>query len=503
MIDHKENLKLIDFGIARLFKAGKNSDTIYLGTPGYAPPEQYGKSQTDARSDIYSLGATLHYLTTGRDPGTSPFSFSPVRNFNPHISEALENLIMKAVKFKPHERWQNIIEMKQVLSSLRTQVETAGIKVPQEPSTSIYKTETPNPLVVSLSGLCDYQTISEAIKVAKAGTIIYVHSGIYREGLILDRAVEIIGEGKEGEIIIESENSSCILMETEEASIRNLTLRCTAGIKKYYGVDIPRGRLVIEDCDIRSDSLACIGIHGAKAAPVIRKCKIHDGERGIVFSKEGKGNIEECEIFCNKKENIKITEKSDPFIKQSKIYKGKNGGIIITTKGLGTFEECEIYDNTLSGIIISREGNPIIKRCKIYNGSRGILVSENGAGLLEECHIFNNTKSGVEILDRGNPTLSHCRIYDGNLQGIYIYKKGEGTIKNCELSGNKGAGIEITSEGNPIIKNCKIFNGKSYGIYIWLKGAGTFEECEIFGNVLPGMEIGENCNPTVKNCTIN
>ncbi|MEJ1644188.1 protein kinase, partial [Escherichia coli] len=61
-------VKLIDFGIAREFKTDSLSDTSYMGTRGYAAPEQYGKSQTDERTDIYSLGVTLYYLLTGMNP---------------------------------------------------------------------------------------------------------------------------------------------------------------------------------------------------------------------------------------------------------------------------------------------------------------------------------------------------------------------------------------------------------------------------------------------------
>ena len=61
------HLYLIDFGIVRHFKPGQAKDTIAFGSPGYAAPEQYGKAQTTARSDIYSLGANLHQLLTGID----------------------------------------------------------------------------------------------------------------------------------------------------------------------------------------------------------------------------------------------------------------------------------------------------------------------------------------------------------------------------------------------------------------------------------------------------
>jgi serine/threonine protein kinase len=73
---------LIDFGIARYFKPGQPKDTMALGSPGYAPPEQYGKAQTTPRADIYSLGAVLHQLLTTSDPSETPFRFSPLRPNN-------------------------------------------------------------------------------------------------------------------------------------------------------------------------------------------------------------------------------------------------------------------------------------------------------------------------------------------------------------------------------------------------------------------------------------
>jgi serine/threonine protein kinase len=68
MITAGGKLYLIDFGIARFFRAGQKKDTTPLGSPGYAPPEQYGSAQTDGRADIYGLGVTLQTLLTGRDP---------------------------------------------------------------------------------------------------------------------------------------------------------------------------------------------------------------------------------------------------------------------------------------------------------------------------------------------------------------------------------------------------------------------------------------------------
>jgi serine/threonine protein kinase len=69
---------LIDFGIARHFKVGQSKDTIALGSPGYAAPEQYGRAQSTPQTDVYSLGATLHHMLTGIDPSDSPFNHPPL-----------------------------------------------------------------------------------------------------------------------------------------------------------------------------------------------------------------------------------------------------------------------------------------------------------------------------------------------------------------------------------------------------------------------------------------
>lgn len=103
---------LIDFGIARHFRPGKLKDTIPLGSPGYAPPEQYGKAQTTPRADIYSLGALLHQLLSGNDPSETPFSFAPLQFSGPQGLRGLAELIQCMVSMDVSQRPENIGEVK-------------------------------------------------------------------------------------------------------------------------------------------------------------------------------------------------------------------------------------------------------------------------------------------------------------------------------------------------------------------------------------------------------
>lgn len=105
MLKPEGNIKIIDFGIAREYKEKSLADTTVLGTKGYAPPEQYS-GQTDARSDIFAFGMTLHHLLTGRDPRSGE-AYTPVRMWNPELSEGIEIIIDKCVQPAPENRYQN------------------------------------------------------------------------------------------------------------------------------------------------------------------------------------------------------------------------------------------------------------------------------------------------------------------------------------------------------------------------------------------------------------
>ena len=111
MLRDDGTVKLIDFGIAREYKENRSSDTQILGTRGYAAPEQFShKAQTDARTDIYSLGVTLYHLVTGISPSEET-ELRPIREVNPQLSEGLEHIIIKATQASPSRRYQTCEEM--------------------------------------------------------------------------------------------------------------------------------------------------------------------------------------------------------------------------------------------------------------------------------------------------------------------------------------------------------------------------------------------------------
>lgn len=125
MLDHRGRIRLIDFGIAKVFETGDKGTMI--GTEGYSPPEQY-RGQAEPAGDIYALGATLHHLLTRQDPRLEPpFTFAerPIAKVNSNVTPAFEAIIMRCLAYDPKERFPDAKALKDALEVLLQRPGTA------------------------------------------------------------------------------------------------------------------------------------------------------------------------------------------------------------------------------------------------------------------------------------------------------------------------------------------------------------------------------------------
>jgi F-box protein 11 len=325
-------------------------------------------------------------------------------------------------------------------------VESSSIA--QRPSV---KTEPPT-LIVDSFHRGDFPTVTEAIAKANAGDRILVRPGLYQEGLVIDKPLEIIGDGELGDVVIQTTGANAVLFKTAMGRISNLSLRQMGG-GEWFCVNIAQGRLELEGCDIISQSLTCVGIH--------------DG--------------------------------ADPRLRRNRIHGGNGGGVAVYKNGQGTLEDNDIFGNTLSGVAIMVGGNPTLRRNRIHDGRQsGVNVYENGQGTLEDNDIFGNALAGVAIKTGGNPTLRRNRIHDGMESGVLVYEKGQGTLEDNDIFGNTLAGVTIRGDGNPVLRHNRINKNGSYAVQILKSSAGTIEHNDLRDNGKGAWYISEDSKPKVK-----
>jgi len=267
------------------------------------------------------------------------------------------------------------------------------------------RTEPPVLIVDPMPRHGDYTTITKAIEAAEPGTRILIHPGLYKENLKLEKPLELIGDGERDEIVIEARESHVIMFNTEFGRISNLTLRQTSR-RQFYGVSISQGRLELEDCDITSQSIACIAIYDS-ADPRLRRNRIHDGQMGGVYVyQNGRGTLENNEIFGNATSGIAITEGGDPTLRHNFIHTGRGSGVYVYENGKGTLEDNNISNNAGAGLEIRTGSYPTLRRNTITkNNYEGIWVSENAGGIFEENDLRGNIRGAWDIDESCKPNI--------------------------------------------------------------------------------------------------
>ena len=277
-------------------------------------------------------------------------------------------------------------------------------------------TSTSTPIVVSQDGAGHVTSIGEAIRQAAAGARIEVRGGVYEEVLVIDRPVEIVGMSGLEEVILESPTTSCVLMQTDAAIIRGVTIRANAPAsgERFYGVNIPVGRLLLEDCQVLSDSLACVAIHGKGTNPILRHCLLQNSiERALAVYDYAHALIEECEIVASTMP-VRVSSHANPLFRRCLIHGGRFGGVGIADQGRGRFEDCDIVENGHHGVSVRYSSYAVLSQCRINrNGWNAVSVADNSGATVEHCDLTGNQRPTWDVKDTARPQVETR----GNIEG--------------------------------------------------------------------------------------
>ncbi len=382
--------------------------------------------------------------------------------------------------------------------------------------------------VIDAQGRGDYRTINEALENPEGGTVIFVMPGTYHEGLRMTRPVMLFGGGDSpGEVVIESENSNALLIDTSSGLVGNLTLRCKAGSKdlKFFGVDVLQGRVMVEDCVISSDSLSCVSLHNG-ADPFFRFCKIEDGaSSGIYAYEKGKGIFDGCVIRKNRKHGVMVSGQAAIELRGCEIIEnalvGVNAGeessvlgVDLKIKGSGvdnlrlsgsakgafrdctldeavedgawisesaraSFTSCRFAKNGQTGIRDNASVRPVFVDCTIESNSQaGVLIEEESTALFERCHMTGNAYAGIELSGPCQATILACKITGNTQSGVFVHGGSRGQLLDCEISSNQGSGVTV-EQGRLDLLFCKISGNGRHGFLVESEGVVVEQQCEL------------------------
>jgi F-box protein 11 len=294
----------------------------------------------------------------------------------------------------------------------------------------------------------DFATVNAAIEAAQPGDRILVRPGLYEESLMVDKPLEIIGDGPLEDIEIRAGDAHVLHFRASIGRVVNLTLR---QVGSELGVGIFQGRLDLEGCDISSHGGSCVYIGGG-ADPRLRRNKIHGGaDHGVVIYGGGLGTLEDNEITGNLDAGVTITTGGNPMLRRNQIHDNKHAGVYVTDGGLGTVEDNEISTNSgVAGVVIDTSGSPVLRRNQIRdNELDGVAVSHGGKGTLEDNEITGNAHSGVSVMLEGNLTARGNRINRNGEVAVDVFDGGYVVVEDNDLTGNSEGAWAVDEDLEP------------------------------------------------------
>lgn len=350
-------------------------------------------------------------------------------------------------------------------------------------------------VVASAKGDGDYTSITEALANVTPGGRVLVRPGVYEEGILLDKRVNIVGDGPRDGIVVRVAGASCLKSNAEAARVAGLTLRGAAGGgAASFAVDVLRGELVLEDCDVSSETLSCIAVHGPEAAPLIKRCRIHDGaDSGLYFFEGASGAVEDCEVYGNANVGVAVTGGASPVFRRSKVYGGANAGLVAWQGGDAVLEGCELYGNRLANLGVSEGAKVTARSCHFHEGENsGVFVHREGQAILEGCELYGHREAEAAVTTRGRLLLSACRVHGGHDSGILVREEGQALLQGCEVGDNSGSGVSVGAGSVLAVVESTIYDNARFGVEVAAGATARVQDSELTGNGLGswGLEYG-------------
>ena len=341
-------------------------------------------------------------------------------------------------------------------------------------------------ITVNQDGNGDFLTFGEALKAANPGTTIKAEYGTYNESLVIEKdGITIQGTR---DVTLVSSDGDTVRFNAGTGTIKNLKLVYEGEGSRLYTVNIARGKLLLEGCDIVGNKATNTIWIGKDANPTIRNNEIHQGRVGINLSSDSLGGlIEHNLIYNNDICGIGQSPDSTPLMRRNKIFNCAVG-VQFSVVSKGVLENNHIYDNW-TGISLLEHAAPTIRDNSVYSNVCGIAVGMQGMGTIEDNHIFDNEEEGILVEHDATPTVRRNMVHNC-LTGIML--KGGGIIAENDVHDNWQSGIEILCGSNHAV----LFN-RVYDNYKAMY-EDDCEECAIengcsMGDFCTGMEDLEDC----------
>ncbi|NSC24341.1 AAA family ATPase [Streptomyces albus subsp. chlorinus] len=393
-----------------------------------------------------------------------------------------------------------------------------------------------------------FRTIGEALEKARAGAVIRVRPGRYRENLTVRTRITIAGDGERGSVEICPPRGTAVVLVADAVMLTDLALR--GGNEDLPVVDAPRGQVAMDGCtvvgsgwtavlarengsvairDCRISNPGGAGVvdtaptgsvvadsvfeHlgtsavvlGEQARTTVRGCRMRDARgNGILANGEAQGRVEDCEVTATEKPAIALEGKCATQVLRTRVH-DTSVGVYITSTSRPALEEVTVTDTSGPGIVLSSGADPELLRCATSRTKgNGLAVTERSRGTFQDCAFDSSAEPAIRVTGSSAPLLTGTTVREcaDKAASVLLAEGSTPEFDRLEVTDAAGVGVSIRTNADPLLSRSRITDARGHGLEVTEDGRGRVEGCTVEGTEGAGIRIADGGAPQIRDTAV-
>lgn len=516
---HRSTAKLMDFGVAQMGSTQLTEDGTWMGTVSYMAPEYLDTGKAAPSSDLFALGVVLYeVLSGGRRPfeGDSPtMVLNSILRRSPQplqpadlegLSPKMLAVVDRALAKDPQERFANAGAFAAAIAEALSDDGSgpaAEAQAAEPPAAPVEKqAESRTVLTVGRSGTGRFLSLRVALRHAGPGALIQVQPGCYRESLVIEKDVQIVGLGTASEIVVDGGKDAALVVKAAGASVQGMGFR-TERTDGGPCVDLIRGEPALDGCRFEGGGEACIRI-GGQARALFKDCEVRTTARlALEVAPAAQVHLESCTLERFQRAGLSLGRGAQGHATGLRVGPAAGAGVHVMADAQVRLEDCEVSGAEAGGIEIDPGGGAELTRCRLTNSRfAGVLALDRSRAALTECEVGSHRCAGIHAQPGASVVIQRSRVAGNEGYGVSLLEDALATLEGCEVSCNGLAGLLVLRGATAQVRHSKFFDGRAMGVACGAGGQAALDACEIYGNVGVGAQVEPGGNLLLVRCTL-
>jgi len=362
-----------------------------------------------------------------------------------------------------------------------------------------------NQRVLTVSGdrPASHRTITAALSAAADGSIITVLPGRYQENIHLTKIVTVRAEPGDGAVELASSEGSTVVASAPGA--RLVGLRLSGRDAEQPVIDVRRGQLALDECEITGHNWAAVLARG-EGSVAMRGCRVSNpAGAGIVVTSSTASTMDRCVLAELKTSALVIADNGELTAARCTIRAVGGNALYASGRGRGVIEGCEISRVAGPAIVLAEQSSPMVSRVVVRDveGAGFYLTTSSGA-VIDGCEVFGSGGPGLVVAGDSDPTVRSCRFTDTAGPGVSVTGNARGTFERCTVVGVAGdVGVRVGGTSRPSFRGTAIHGGEHGGILITDAAAAEFEHVDLVRTGGTAIAIESEATPVLRHVSVD